>query len=270
MKEKCRKNTIFPLAAARSRAVALLLAAVCLISSFAGCAAPPTEPNPPQTNISQPTETDSPKSEQFVMPEIEITENRTDELVFSVSMNDYIKAYNSLYREENGKDYLTPSNLWQCTIYDEAIHSPHKTFYYYFTADERAFSLPTISVYVPSNGDYIQEITVNFDDHSYSPEMYELYESMCFYTLKAFFPELDDEQITELYKEANAMGDAQAFENREWYDRGVIPSVLYHKDGIGVYPYFAIGQWQRLCIIPVTEETIADYAAKGTEIREIA
>lgn len=255
MKEKC------------SRIVSLLIAAIFVIAAFAGCSSEaPTEPSTPQTVTTKP----KPQVPQFVMPDIEIKENRANELVFSVSINDYINAYNSLYREDNGSAYLTPSEEWQCTVYDEAIHSPHETLYYYFTEDERAFSLPTISVYVPTNGDYIQEVTVNFDDHSYSPEMYELYETMCFYTLKVFFPELSDERITELYKEANAMGDAQAFENREWYDSGVTPSVLYHRNGIGIYPYFAIGQWQLLCIIPVTEDTIAAFASRGTEIHEIA
>lgn len=43
----------------------------------------------------------------------------------------------------------------------------------------------------------------------------------------------------------------------------------YHKDGVGIYPYFAIGEWVHLCIIPVTQEIIDDYAQKGVEIREI-
>lgn len=258
MKEKCIKITTW------------LLIAVCIAAAFTGCGTDlPTEPNAPQTNALPHTETNSPEAERFMMPEIDVIENRAEELVFSVSINDYINAYNSLYREDNAGDYLTPPEQWKCTVYDEAIHSPHETLYYYFTEDERAFSLPTISVYVPPNGDYIQEITVNFDDHSYAPEMYELYETMCFYTLKAFLPELDDEQITELYKEANQLGYENVFPNEQGYNSSSVPCVLYHKDGIGVYPYFAIGQWQHLCIIPVTEETIADFAAKGTEIREI-
>ena len=264
MKEKCRRIAALPLIAV------LLLIVACVIAVFSGCSSGLlTEPSAPQPNIPQQTETNSPKAEQFVMPEVEVAENRAEELVFKVSMNDYIKAYNSLYREDNGEDYLTQPEQWTCTVRDEAIHSPHETFYYYFTEDECAFSLPTISVYVPSNGDYIQEITVNFDDHSYSSEMYVLYEEMCFYTLKAIFPQLDDERIIELYKEANALGYANVFPNEQGYNSSSVPCVLYHKDGIGIYPYFAIGQWQHLCIVPVTEETIADFAAKGTEIREI-
>ena len=250
--------------------MAWLLIAVFAATAFTGCGTDlPTAPDTPPTDNSIHAEAGTPAPERFVMPEIDVMENRTDELVFSVSITDYINAYNSLYQEDNGSDYLTSQEQWQCTEYDKAIHSPHATLYYYFTEDERAFSLPTISVYVPQNGDYIQEITVNFDDHSYAPEMYVLYETMCFYTLQVFFPELDDEQITELYKEANALGYENVFPNEQGYNSDMVPCVLYHKDGIGVYPYFAIGQWQHLCIIPVTDDTIADFAAKGTEIREI-
>jgi len=257
MNRKCRKIT------------AWLLIAVFTAMAFAGCSDISADHNTTQENNQQQLQADNSEKEQFVMPEIDIIENRAEELVFSVSINDYITAYNSLYRADNGCDYLTPPGQWQCSVYDEAIHSPHEMLYYYFTEDERAFSLPTISVYVPPNEDYIQEITVNFDDHSYAPEMYELYENMCFYSLKFFFPELDDEQITELYKAVNHLGYENVFPNEQGYSSDSVPCVLYHKDGIGVYPYFAIGQWQHLCIIPVTAETIAELAAKGTEIREI-
>lgn len=46
--------------------------------------------------------------------------------------------------------------------------------------------------------------------------------------------------------------------------------MLFHKDGIGVYPYFAIGDWEHFCIIPVTEEIIAEFEKKGAQIHEIS
>lgn len=52
-------------------------------------------------------------------------------------------------------------------------------------------------------------------------------------------------------------------------DVGSVPSVLFHKNGIGVYPYFAIGDWERFCIIPVTEELLTEFAQKGVELHEI-
>ena len=65
------------------------------------------------------------------------------------------------------------------------------------------------------------------------------------------------------------MGNMNVFLKEDGYKKGCAPCVLYHKDGVGIYPYFAIGEWVHLCIIPVTQEVIDDYAQKGVEIREI-
>ena len=92
---------------------------------------------------------------------------------------------------------------------------------------------------------------------------------MCFYTLKVFFPDLSDEKIVDLYKEANRLGNINVFSSENWYDTGAVPYALFYKDGIGVYPYFAIGDWQRLCIIPITQETLNEFEEKGVNIFEI-
>lgn len=201
--------------------------------------------------------------------DIQAVENRENELVFTFSIDDYIRSYNSYYNSSYCRSYLTPASQWQCYAYDSAIHSDHETKKYYFTEDERVYSLPTITVYVPTNGDYIQEITVNFDEHSYSESGFAHYKEMCYYTMKVFFPNLPDESILDLCSEIIAMGNQNVFSSDEWYDKDAVPFALFHKDGIGVYPYFAIGDWEHFCIIPVTEEIITEFEEKGVEIHEI-
>lgn len=200
---------------------------------------------------------------------IEVMDNREDELVFSFSIEDFIDSYNGYYWNDKNSRYLLPSSEWRCSTYETGIHSSHETLYYNFTEDEKIWSLPTISVYVPTNADYIQEITVNFDEHSYTESMYELYEQMCFYTLKMFFPDLSNEAIIDLYTEANKLGNINVFSSENWYSSESVPCALFYKDGIGVYPYFAIGDWEYLCIVPVTQETIAQFEQEGVEIIEI-
>ena len=201
--------------------------------------------------------------------DIRALENRENELVFTISINDYIRSYNSYYKSGYCRNFLPSASQWQCYTYDSAIHSDHETKCYYFTEDERVYSLPTITVYVPTNGDYIQEITVNFDEHSYTESGYEQYKEMCYYTMKVFFPELADAAIYDLCTEIITLGNQNVFSSDEWYGSGAVPYALFHKDGIGVYPYFAIGDWEHLCIIPVTEETIAEFEQGGTIIYEI-
>lgn len=201
---------------------------------------------------------------------IAVTENRENELIFDISVGDFINSYNSFYSLDKNAQYLPAQSEWRASVCESAVHSEHETTLYEFTADKTIWSQPTITVYVPTNADAIQEVTVNFDEHGYSEPLYAAYEEICFYTLKVFFPELPDETIIELYKEVNRLGKQNVFTSSEGYASGCVPCVLYHKDGIGVYPYFAIGEWVHLCIIPVTDETVNDFAEKGVEIREIA
>ena len=201
--------------------------------------------------------------------DIEVMENRENEFVFDISIDDFIENYNTLYTKEYDRPYFTPSSEWQWYLYDTAIHSNYQTFYVYFTEDERIYPQSTVSVYVPSNCNYIQEITINFDEHSYSESGYEQYKQMCFYALKVFFPDLSDEAILNLCTEAITLGNVNTFSSDEWYDSDSIPCALFYKDGVGVYPYFAIGDWEHFCIIPVTQETIDSYEQKGVDIYEI-
>lgn len=222
-----------------------------------------------QTLTDETEQTEAQPEVEIQKLDISVIENRENELVFDISMDDFIESYNSLYFRDKRREYLLPKSEWRKFTYDDAIHSDHETSLLEFTVDERIWSQPTITVYVPTNADYIQEITVNFDEHGYSESFYAEFEELCFYTLKVFFPDMPDKEIIALYEEANHLGNMNVFLNEDGYKKGCVPCVLYHKDGVGIYPYFAIGEWVHLCIIPVTQEIIDDYAQKGVEIREI-
>ena len=222
-----------------------------------------------QTLTDETEQTEAQPEVEILELDISVIENRENELVFDISVDDFIESYNSLYFRDESREYLLPKSEWRKFTYDDAIHSDHETSLLEFTVDERIWSQPTITVYVPTNGDYIQEITVNFDEHGYSESFYAEFEELCFYTLKVFFPDMPDNEIIALYEEANHLGNMNVFLNEDGYKKGCVPCVLYHKDGIGIYPYFAIGEWVHLCIIPVTQELIDDYEQKGVEIREI-
>lgn len=200
---------------------------------------------------------------------IDIMENREKELVFSISIDDYIDCYNGYYWQDNFKRYLLPSKEWKTWTEETSIHSEHETRFYFFTEDEKRWPLPTIKVYAPTNADYIQEININFDWHSYTASMYDLYKEMCFYTLKVFFPDFSDEQIISIYSKAIDSGYDHVFPSDEWYSSDSVPYAVFYKDNIAVYSYFAIGSSQSLCIIPVTQETINTLRQKGAEIYEI-
>ena len=202
--------------------------------------------------------------------DIQVMENRKNELVFTISTSDYVESYNSYYKVDYCRSLLPPVSQWQCFTYDSAIHSEYETKCYSFTEDEHVYSLPTITVYVPTNDDYIQQITVNFDEHSFTQSGFEQYKEMCYYTMKVFFPDLSDARIMDLCTEIVALGNQNVFSSDEWFSKNAVPFALFYREGIGVYPYFAIGDWEHFCIIPVTEETVTEFGEKGVQIHEIS
>lgn len=202
--------------------------------------------------------------------DIQVMENRKNELVFTISTSDYVESYNSYYKVDYCRSLLPPVSQWQCFTYDSAIHSEYETKCYSFTEDEHVYSLPTITVYVPTNDDYIQQITVNFDEHSFTQSGFEQYKEMCYYTMKVFFPDLPDARIMDLCTEIVALGNQNVFSSDEWFSKNAVPFALFYREGIGVYPYFAIGDWEHFCIIPVTEETVTEFGEKGVQIHEIS
>ena len=192
-----------------------------------------------------------------------------DELIFSFSIDDFIDSFNGYYWADYESRYLLPSSMWISFVYESSIHSMYASNYYYFTPDETMWSLPTVSVFTPSDESYVQEIMLNFDDHSYTESMYHLYERTCFYTIKVLFPSFDDAEIVELYTKLKELAYQNVFPNEQGYSSDSIPVALFYKDGIGLYPYFAIGESVHLCVIPVTDQTISAFEAKGTTIYEI-
>lgn len=255
------------------RIAALLL---CLVTVLSGCADAQSETHPPelestavqQTETGDTAETESPVPSVKEL-DIEIREHRDNELVFSITMDDFIGSYNSIYAQDKDSSYLTPSPEWRKAVLETGIHSEHETTLYTFSENEKVWSLPTISVYTPSDSNAVQEITVNFDEHSRTEELFDFYEQMCYYAVKVFFPDMEDGKIVELCTTLNELAYDNVFPNEEGYSRESVPCALYYRDGIGLYPYFAIGEWVHLCIIPVNQETIAEFEARGVEIHEI-
>ena len=243
--------------------------AICLIIAFllAGCShlhCYDTQISQETTEASLNTKTDNPDILQ-----VRIEENRENEQVFTISIEDYIECFNSFYRENNDRDFFSPVSQWQCYHRDTGIHSDHEMKFYYFQLDEKVYSLPTVAVYVPTNADRIQEITVNFDEHSFTESGFQLYKEICRYTMNVFFPDLTDEERSTICSEIISLGSRDVLSSEEWYDTGTIPCVLFHRDGIGIYPYFAVGDWDRFCVIPVTEDIVSSFTQKGVEIYEI-
>lgn len=206
--------------------------------------------------------------EENVVAALDVTtiKNEDDQLVFDISMDDFIKSYNSRYHKDKGEDYLPPAHEW--SFYNTmAIQSDNETLCCYFSEDEDIRAIPKISVFTPETDDHIQRIMVSYDDHSYSIPTYEMYEAMCNYTLETMLPELEDNEARGLCSQINTLADENI--SNIPYSSDAVPVALYYKQGIGVYPYYCIGEELRFCIIPVNEELLLEFEERGTDVYQI-
>ena len=86
-----------------------------------------------------------------------------------------------------------------------------------------------------------------------------------------FYPDLSDEQLTALYEAVNQGAYDNTFPSSQQYRTGSaqLPAMLYYRDGIGVFGYFAIGAPVHFCVVPVDDAMIAEYAASGVDVQKI-
>lgn len=215
----------------------------------------------------QETESTAGKKEMSKVLEIGTEEGKNGHLQFSVSIEDFIECYNQNYRRDKESDYIQPCSEWYSYIQDFGKHKG--AVHYEFTADKKMWTLPTITIYTPKKGKAVRELTVNFDDHSYTEIMYKQYEELCFYTLRVFLPDLPKKKIIRLYQKINRLAYQNIFPGEKGFDSGNPPSDLYCHGAVGVYPYFAYGDSVRMCIIPVTEKVLKEYKERGTVIHDI-
>lgn len=206
---------------------------------------------------------------ELVPLEIAVKTVHGNEALFTATAEDFLQSFNSLFERDFGSSYFSPLMEWESRDYSAGIHSRYPTMQFHFSEDENVYSLPTVTVYTPMEERCIQEITINFDEHSYTEAGYERYKQLCFYTLKVFFPTLSEEAVSQLCDQVIALGNQHVFASDAWYGSGAVPCALFYRDGVGIYPYFAIGDWQRLCVIPVTDEILVEWKQKGVEQYEI-
>ena len=214
-----------------------------------------------------------PSSPPDIRPEMKdisfaATYNRENELVFSVSVDDFISNYNALYYEDFGKNCLTPISEWVNFLYDSTPHSPYETTYYRFQQTPGIWAEPTISLYIPTNTDAIQEITLDFDDHRFTEWGYQEFTEECMYVLRLLFPALDENEIAALFNEFVSMAYSEKCFIREEEFEDVEPRVLYYKDDIGIYPYYALGM-VHICIIPISQEYLDELFNQDIEVYEL-
>lgn len=188
-----------------------------------------------------------------------------DRLVFAFSLSEFIDTYNALYFAENDKEYLRAEEDWLDFSYEDSPFSKEKSVYHRFNYDETVLTHPTISVYTSADSEKVQGITVDFDDHGYTPYQYAIYENQCLYSLKSLLPDCSDDKLIMLYTELNNHAYNKMKTVKMTAD--TVPDLLYYGSSVGVFSYFTFGDYVHLCIVPADDEYLSKVIENGGEVR---
>lgn len=162
------------------------------------------------------------------------------EKAFSISLEDFIKSFNSFYEADNGNRYLGEADQWMmyasCYIYSEEPAS-------------RVF--PQIMIYADSRVSEIYQISLCYDDHSYRPETYDIYKELTFYALWTIFPDKSAEEINALSEKMLTAVEDSFTTDKEAANHTL--EMTYREGGIGIYPYYVVGELMEIRIVPASE-----------------
>lgn len=84
------------------------------------------------------------------------------------------------------------------------------------------------------------------------------------YAIRTMLPDMKEDEAAEICSQVNTIADENISDVP--YSSNAVPCALYYKDGVGIYPYYCIGEELRFCIIPVTEETLKEFEKRGTTV----
>lgn len=182
--------------------------------------------------------------------DIDIIQTETGENALSISIEDFIKSFNSFYAKDNGTGYLGDVDEWQMFAAGPTFYNPNETTCFIYSEDMSVRSIPQMKVYADSIASGIYQISLSYDDHSYSIETYDMYEEMCFYTIRTIFPNETDKEIKEICElMLNAVDESFTLDKQ---DAEKMPELIsYQKDGIGMYPYYVVGEMMEICIVAI-------------------
>lgn len=191
--------------------------------------------------------------------------------VFNVDLDALIQSYNGYYWSQHGVRYLLDAKDWQLERQPAGMHFQEETDVYTYCADFSKWTLPRMSAYCTTSDGRLREVVCNYDDHSYSPESFKLYEEDCATMLRVFVPSLSAETAKEWATKINKVGDDNTFNSDKQYRRAEMkPTDLFVHGNVGVFSYVAIGAPLNFCVIPVDEALVNAYQADGVRIHTLA
>ncbi len=186
--------------------------------------------------------------------------------VFNFTSYDFIENYNTICKNKKIENTLSGFNDW-VKIHQKTPFNNIDAINHRFSADEKIWSMPTISLFTAKSESEIYEILLTFDEHAYREDLYQEFKKMSICTLSAVFVDLEEESITRLYNNLYEQTKTEFLNDVSENSKSNYPSIkkLYCCENIGVYGYYG-GGTANICIIPLTTKKIDILKEYGIEI----
>lgn len=197
------------------------------------------------------SESRSPEAAEPVKLDIQVVKSQTGEDAFSFSLEEFIKSFNSFYAAEKGEEYLPEVDKWNMYATGPTIHNSNETMCFAYSQEPAVRAIPQIIIYADSYATEVYQISISYDDHSYSPETYDLYKELTAYTLKTMFPDKKEKEIKEYTDSILAALDESFTTDKTSKD--TMPQLIYNEGGIGIYPYYVVGELMEVRLIPAAQ-----------------
>ncbi len=204
----------------------------------------------------------NPQPAELNMTPVEV---HNGDLVFQATANDFIESFNYIYRERNHETYLRRLEEWMLSR-DRTPFYGHDAQQYYFTADAKRWTMPSLTIFTPEDRENIYELVLTFDDHGYQETMYQHFEEICFCALSVILPELDDDALTTLYEELYRQTSSNFYPDSD--NEALRVDVIYCRKGIGLFGYYGAGT-ANICIVPLSSEASLQLSEYGAEFYRI-
>ena len=186
--------------------------------------------------------------------DVSSVKNDSGEQVFNISLEDFIASFNGAYAKGNDVEekaestgYLGAVDKWQMYTDSPAIGNHKETTLYVYSQEPEVRSVPQIKIYADSSKNGIYQISLAYDDHSYSPQTYEMYRELCVYTLTVMCGGKTEEEIVALTEDALAAVDESfTLEKAE----AAVNDPIYADAVMEIYPYYVAGDTMEIRIVP--------------------
>lgn len=184
---------------------------------------------------------------EVIKLDIESVKNDLGDQVFNISMEEFISSFNSLYAKDNSSGYLGDIDKWQMYTAAPTLGSTKEMMLYIFSQEPEARSVPQIKIYADSPRSSIYQISIAYDDHSYSPETYDMYRELLHYTLKTMMPDKSDKYLAGL-AEALLIAVDESFTTES--STASHNEAAYGNEIMEIYPYYVAGDTMEVRLVP--------------------